>query len=63
MECILHSLFYGKIVDSITLILGWTMAVGFYAWFLTILEVSLNWEFWIPCLLALGYGYLKEKFN
>ena len=63
MECILHSLFYGKIVDSITLILGWIMAVGFYAWFLTILEVPLNWEFWIPCLLALGYGFLKEQFN
>ena len=63
MEWGLHSLFYGGIVDYITLIIGWIMAVAFFGWFITQVGGEFTTSFWVCCMLALGYGFLKEIIN
>ena len=39
------------------------LAVLFYVWLLSAAGAELTVSFWTACLLALGYGFLKEQFK
>ena len=54
--------FFWRIV-KVDLVIGWILAVLFYIWFLSIAGAELTAGFWIACLAALGYGFLKEQFK